>query len=60
MMYISKAKLKTIKTQLSILIILIRGSPGGDSLRAIGVAPSRMTSFQTFRDVDEDATIVSL
>ncbi|CAE7445558.1 TCEA1 [Symbiodinium natans] len=32
----------------------IRGSPGGDSLRAIGVAPSRMTSFQTFRDIDDD------
>ncbi|CAE7707322.1 scn4aa, partial [Symbiodinium pilosum] len=34
---------------------LPEGSPGGDSLRAIGVAPSRMTSFQTFRDVDEES-----
>ncbi|CAE7806524.1 scn4aa [Symbiodinium sp. CCMP2592] len=34
---------------------LPEGSPGsGSSLRAIGVAPSRMTSFQTLRDVDED------
>ena len=33
------------------------GSPGSSSLRAIGVAPSRMTSFQTLRDVDEDITL---
>ena len=30
------------------------GSPGS-SLRAVGIAPSRATSFATFRDVDEDA-----